>query len=266
MPYSEYAREETKRIAEENSHHMVGRDQTDDIEVDYDEEDNAEHFPVPQDIGEHHIALKFSSKVKQPSLGFTFGRNPSRCDICFQNDPHRRLSNIHFRIYLNEHAVLMLEDQSTNGTVVDDVLLRAKDNGGQPSGKPMKRTLVSGSKIKILMKNQRKDLVFLVRIPRREGRYQAAYQRNLELYMHEQEQYALDDDNKTIVPGPGGQVRVLLAFIWFPLTLRRLISFELQSKRSQQPALLFAKCHRRKQHHQCAVSLNPGKGLTITIW
>ncbi|KAK5655012.1 hypothetical protein OQA88_6771 [Cercophora sp. LCS_1] len=204
VPYSEYAREELKRIAEENSHHMVGRDQTDDIELDYDEEDDAENFDLaPQDVGEHHIALRFSSKVKQPALGFTFGRNPQWCDVCFENDPHRRLSNIHFRIYLNEHAVLMLEDHSTNGTVVDEILLKSKENGDKPS----KRTLTSGSKIKILMKNQRNDLVFLVRVPRRDGNYYAAYQRNLEVYMHEQERLA-PEANKTIVPGPGGHVDI----------------------------------------------------------
>ncbi|KAK0656096.1 hypothetical protein B0T16DRAFT_441131 [Cercophora newfieldiana] len=204
VPYSDAARQELKRIAEENSHHMVTRDDVDKIDMDYESEDNAANFTlVQQDVGEHHIALRFSARVKDPLTGFTFGRNPTRCDICLQNDPHRRLSNIHFRIYLNEHAILMLEDQSTNGTIVDDNLLKAK------SSPPIstKRTLVSGSKIKILMHQDANDLTFLVRVPKPEGRHLAAYRRNLVAYMNKQAGLAANV-NETIVPGPGGHVDI----------------------------------------------------------
>ncbi len=74
--------------------------------------------------------------------------------LCFPDDPYRRLSNIHFRIYLNQYGVLMLEDQSTNGTVVDDNLLKAKSNTTSET----RRTLNSGSKIAILMHNRPADL------------------------------------------------------------------------------------------------------------
>ncbi|KAK1757643.1 hypothetical protein QBC47DRAFT_421589 [Echria macrotheca] len=201
MPYSDGAREEVKRIAEESSNHMLARDETENIDLDYQLEDEAENFGlVHQDVGKHHIALRFSSQVKNPAQGFTFGRNPSRCDICLLNDPARRLSNIHFRIYINEHGILMLEDTSTNGTVVDDTLLKHMNPPG-----PTKRTLTSGTKIKILMKHRSQDLIFLVRIPRREGAYLATYQRNLEAYVA---RYAPQpvDTNETIVPGPGGHV------------------------------------------------------------
>jgi hypothetical protein len=204
VPYSDGARQELKRIANENSHHMVTRDDVDKIDMDYETEDNAENFTlVGQDVGEHHIALRFSANVKNSLAGFTFGRNPTRCDICLLNDPHRRLSNIHFRIYLNEHAILMLEDQSTNGTIVDDNLLKAKANPPIAT----KRTLVSGSKIKILMHQDASDLAFLVRVPKLEGRHLAAYKRNLYDYMGRQTGLATNV-NETIVPGPGGHVRM----------------------------------------------------------
>lgn len=179
---------------------MVAREKSDRLDLDYELEDDAENFNL-QDVGEHHVALRFSAQVKDPLQGFTFGRNMARCDICLKNDPHRRLSNVHFRIYLNEHAVLMLEDQSTNGTIVDSVLLKSKANPPFPT----RRTLSSGSKISILMHQGMSDLVFLVRIPLRQGRYQMAYERNLEAYMQRCERL-IEDANETIVPGPGGHV------------------------------------------------------------
>jgi len=203
VPYSESARQEVGRIASENSPHLVRRGSADGLNLDYHLEDDGRNFDIIQQPGgENHIALRFSSKVKDPLQGFTFGRSKSRCDICFAaNDPFRRLSNIHFRIYLNEWAVLMLEDRSTNGTVVDDRLLKTKTN----SPNRTKRTLSSGSKIKVLMHQSGSDLVFLVRIPLRQGRYQAAYQRNLDNYMSERAHLVIDT-NKTIVPGPNGHV------------------------------------------------------------
>ncbi len=205
VPYSDSARAELRQITADNSAHTVARDDADRLDLDYELEDDAQNFGLlQQDVGEHHIALRFSAKVKNPQAGFTFGRNPQRCDIFLKNDPYRRLSNIHFRIYLNEYAVLMLEDQSTNGTVVDDNLLKMRAN---PPG-DTKRTLSSGSKIKILMHQDSSDLVFLVRIPLRNGPCQATYQRNLEAYMSKRARH-VNLANETIVPGPGGHVSEL---------------------------------------------------------
>ncbi|KAM7222312.1 hypothetical protein V8F06_002339 [Rhypophila decipiens] len=205
VPYSETARKEVARIATENSQLTLGRDETCELAVDYSLEDDAQNFGlVQQERGDHHIALRFSANVKNPVQGFTFGRNASKCDICFQNDPFRRLSNIHFRIYFNEWAVLMIEDMSTNGTIVDDNLLKPKSNRGS------KRTLTSGSKIKILLHQGGQDLIFLVRIPLLQGEARAAYQRNLDAYMENQARLAVDA-NATIVPGPGGHVDLFKA-------------------------------------------------------
>lgn len=181
---------------------MVGRDDADTVDRDLDLEDDASRFElIPRGEGEHAIALRLSSQVRDPLQGFTFGRNANRCDICFVNDPYRRLSNIHFRIYLNEYGVLMLEDRSTNGTIVDDNLLKAKAK--QPSD--TKRTLSSGSTVKILMHVNSSDLTFLVRIPKREGEYEAAYRSNLVRYMRDLKALT-EDANATIGPGPGGHV------------------------------------------------------------
>ena len=181
---------------------MVARDDADNVDIDYALEDDAERFELtPRSAGEHAIVLRLSADVKNPLQGFTFGRNASRCDICFTNDPHKRLSNIHFRIYLNEYGVLMLEDQSTNGTIVDGTLLRAKSRPREET----KRTLTSGTKIQILMHAEGLDLEFLVRIPRREGEYERAYRENLISYMHRL-QSMVDEEGETIAPGPTGHV------------------------------------------------------------
>jgi hypothetical protein len=200
LPYSDSARQEVGRIAAETSQHMVGTEDVDGLNLDYSLEDESRNFAdVQSDVG--HIALRFSSDVKDPSKGFTFGRSPSCCDIYLKNDPHRRLSKIHFRIYLNEWGVLMLEDMSTNGTVVDGVLLKKKDGPGAET----KRTLNSGSKIKILMHEAGRDIVFLVRIPVRDGPCQEAYQQNLDDFLSGRARGVVDP-NETIVPGPGGHV------------------------------------------------------------
>lgn len=181
---------------------MVGRDDADNVELDLNLEDEASRFGlIPRGEGDHAIALRLSARVKDPLQGFTFGRNTNRCDICFVNDPLRRLSNIHFRVYLNEYGVLMLEDRSTNGTIVDEKLLKARAREASET----KRTLSSGSTVKVLMHTGSNDLTFLVRIPRREGEYEAAYRANLTRHMRELRDLA-EKANATIGPGPGGHV------------------------------------------------------------
>lgn len=168
----------------------------DALDVDYQLEDDQRHLRIQPDVGEHHIALRFSSQVKSPLHGFTFGRNQKGCDIVFKNDPYRRLSNVHFRIYLNQWGVLMLEDMSTNGTIVDEVLLKKKE----------KRTLSSGSRIKILMFKESRDLEFMVRIPLRDGPCQEEYDCNLRAHLANRARLFEEENNKTIVPEPGGHV------------------------------------------------------------
>ncbi|KAK0672868.1 putative serine/threonine-protein kinase [Cercophora samala] len=204
VPQSDAARREIRRIALRTPEHTVGRDEALNLDVEEDGEDviGGQGFPG-HGVGEHHIALRFSTEIKNAVNGFTFGRNESRCDIVFEDDPMRRLSNSHFRIYLNDHGVLMIEDMSTNGTVVDEQLLRRK---GEPP-LDVKRTLRSGSNIKILMHEEARDLKFRVWIPIRQGFSNEVYKQNLRTYISNRAALTVDV-NATIVPGPGGRVDI----------------------------------------------------------
>lgn len=206
VPYSEAARAELREMSLRTKKHMVEAD--DAAHPDLQSPDGVKH--MPQLVGEHAIVLRLSAETKDPLNGFAFGRNASRCDIYFSNDPLKRLSNIHFRIYLNEYGVLMLEDSSMNGTVVDGTVLKAKEKekGNRQAQARRKQTLNAGSQVKILMAESEDDLLFLVQIPRREGKSEEAYRRNLSKHMrHIKELRAEHEDaGKTITAGPGGHV------------------------------------------------------------
>ncbi|KAI1369494.1 hypothetical protein F5Y08DRAFT_292151, partial [Xylaria arbuscula] len=212
-PTSEAAGREVEIIAStpEYASHTTERYTADTLESNLHKEDDARGFGSTRRMGEHTLMLRLSSTLIDPRAGFTFGRNRARCDICFANDPSRRLSNIHFRIYVNKHGSVMLEDQSTNGTIVDGKLLRKRPEPKQVMPIPTRRTLESGSVIKIVMAEPMYDLSFLVRIPRRDGDFEDAYMRNVEPYLTRLHGGIESDDedlNKTIGPGPGGHVNL----------------------------------------------------------
>ncbi|PHH91439.1 hypothetical protein CDD83_447 [Cordyceps sp. RAO-2017] len=174
-PHSDAARLELQRLALEDSPHIIGKHEADDVEPDYEQEDHASKFQsAPANHGNYAIMLRLSAQVKSPAAGFVFGRNTARCDVVFANDPYRRVSNIHFRIFVNEYGVVMIEDQSTNGTCVDRQLLtRHPKNVAAP---PVTRwTLSSGSEIRICLHAEMRDLSFRVRVPRRDDEYDRAY-------------------------------------------------------------------------------------------
>ncbi|KAK1541833.1 hypothetical protein CPAR01_05220, partial [Colletotrichum paranaense] len=209
-PHTKSARGEVERIAKDRSPHVVGRAEADAVEPDYEREDTADQFQLTPPSVEHAIILRLSAETKDPLRGFLFGRNVARCDICFLKDPMKRLSNVHFRIYVNEYGVVMLEDKSTNGTFVDQVLLRSKPKS--PNEKcDMKRVLSHGSKIKVLMHNEQHDLEFMVRMPKRVGDYERAYNIKLQRYFARMEGLRASDVNETLVPGPGGHVDLFSA-------------------------------------------------------
>jgi len=111
------------------------------------------------------LALRHDPGPKDPEQGFLFGRNPFKCDILMIDNPNnRRISNTHFRIYVNAKGALMLEDKSTNGTWVDDKLLCATSSWGQ------KRVLSPGSVIFICPGKDDELIRFVVRVPRDSGR------------------------------------------------------------------------------------------------
>jgi hypothetical protein len=131
------------------------------------------------------IALRLSADLKDPIGGFHFGRNPARCDFVIgRNEPSRRISNIHFRIYINEHSTLMIEDQSTNGTVVDALCLRGKD---KENGLGYKHTLENGQKIILVMTPPEENYDFVVWIPKRSDAQQDAYDDKLAEFLEHQE-------------------------------------------------------------------------------
>ena len=165
------------------------------------------------------IALRLSSKVKDPCLGFAFGRNPQRCDLLLGDlHEHKHISNMHFRIFLNDEGVIMLEDTSTNGTVVENIILKreldteldsknvdvAADTNEvdainvapemNPTTNAPKANAVSevpstrmmmlqqGSIIQLLTKNPAHEIKFIIGIPTRDHAGDR-YQRNLNEYI-----------------------------------------------------------------------------------
>lgn len=126
------------------------------------------------------LALRFSTKTIQPALGFVFGRNGDLCDIAVNGDVHKRVSNVHFAVYMNDSGVLMLKDMSTNGTMVDEVLLK-----GKSEHHPKTRMLSHGSIVAIISYNNDEILKFIVRLPSRDG-YQAQYEAQYRSHMARQ--------------------------------------------------------------------------------
>ncbi|KAK3675502.1 Protein kinase protein rad53 [Recurvomyces mirabilis] len=128
------------------------------------------------------LALRFSTEVISPTLGFVFGRNQKTCDIALAQDTYKRVSNMHFSMFMNDSGVLMLQDMSTNGTMVDDVVLK-----GKIVQQPQTRMLSPGSIIQILSPKSEEIVKFIVRIPAREGheaQFEAKFGRYLQRRAH----------------------------------------------------------------------------------
>ena len=111
------------------------------------------------------LRMSSASTLVFKSRGFIFGRNPNSADIVFGQDSGKRISNQHFRIYINENGILMVEDLSTNGTIVDDKLLKSKDMRFDRS-----RMISSGSVLCIQSTNDAEMTKFIVRVPTRGSR------------------------------------------------------------------------------------------------
>ena len=116
------------------------------------------------------IALRLSSRVHDVCLGWTFGRSPGRCDmlICDRSQAPK-ISSMHFRIHINAAGVMMLEDNSMNGTWVDQTWLCKREHETNPTV-PIKRMLSQGAEIRIMTVGDQKDGIrFVVGIPRRDN-------------------------------------------------------------------------------------------------
>ncbi|KAK5127042.1 hypothetical protein LTR85_008401 [Meristemomyces frigidus] len=123
------------------------------------------------------LALRFTADMINPTLGFVFGRNGRICDIVLATDTYKRVSNMHFSIFMNESGVLMLRDMSTNGTMVDETVLK-----GKAAHEPQTRMLNPGSIIQILSPKPEEIVKFIVRIPSREGHIEE-YESKFQIYM-----------------------------------------------------------------------------------
>jgi len=120
------------------------------------------------------IALRFPPGPRDVEKGFYFGRNTQQCDIIIgNNQTTRRVSNTHFRVFVNEQHILMLEDCSTNGTYVDDIFLGPVTHSGhgkKPENlRPRSRQLGNGTQIQLLKGTKEEEMKFMVRIPKDDG-------------------------------------------------------------------------------------------------
>lgn len=125
------------------------------------------------------LALRFSSQVNDPTMGFKFGRN-SNCDIFIKpNHNKSKISGLHFRIFVTDDGVVMLQDCSTNGTWVDNVILRTKQQ----------HILTQGSTVEVItwtdgQKVYTERASFTVTFPKYEDPMQRArHQLKLETYL-----------------------------------------------------------------------------------
>lgn len=194
-PFSIAACREVSELAKQDSQHLVRMNDAEHANL-----ANLAKLDLPEVTSKYAIVLRLSAQVKSPLQGFLFGRNALNCDLCFPNDPWKRVSNVHFRIFINTYGVTMLEDRSTNGTIVGGFLLKRKE------GNKM-RTLMNGDRIKILLHDENLDLEFMVSVPHRDGQYEEAYRKNLNSYLDElQMETEVGDAARTITPGPTGHV------------------------------------------------------------
>ncbi|KAL1620504.1 Protein kinase protein rad53 [Neofusicoccum ribis] len=144
--------------------------------------EEAETFVLDRTGDAHDLALRFSSPTKQLWRQFCFGRNSSMCDVLLLVGPDsaKRMSNLHFRIYVNDNGVLMIEDMSTNGTLVDAVHLKAKTNNPDF---PKTQMLYPGSMITLLSPRPEEVIKFIVRIPDRTG-YEDEFAQNMNSFLN----------------------------------------------------------------------------------
>ncbi|MCJ1378370.1 hypothetical protein MMC17_001468 [Xylographa soralifera] len=146
----------------------VERKDEDDLE--YDTLDDNEPKPTQDDkvSANKDIALRISSRVKDVCMGFIFGRDPTKCDIMIDLPPpyeNRRVSGMHFRIFVNKEGIIMLEDTSTNGTLIDGKLLKYDTKA--PNIRRM-HMIAKGSTIEIFLGPIGSTIKFNVTTPNRD--------------------------------------------------------------------------------------------------
>ena len=157
-----------------------------------DDEIEPEYTSMSKDNAQD-IALRFSSRVNHVSMGFVFGRNAQSSDILLVRQERKEIavqhgskqysiSNKHFRIFINVFGTLMLEDTSTNGTIVDGIVLHGPKAAGQSGDLDHQRTLHQGVIIEIPTSSSGESIRFVVNIPSR-NYGESKYDENLQGYL-----------------------------------------------------------------------------------
>ena len=130
------------------------------------------------------IALRFSSRVYNLCSGFYFGRTPMRSDILLCGRDNKSVSSRHFRIFINKNGILMLEDTSINGTVVDRMVIHGGKGHLQRGAQQPMITLHHGAIIEMptITSGNGESVRFIVAIPSRDGA-RSRYRQNLFAYL-----------------------------------------------------------------------------------
>jgi hypothetical protein len=153
-----------------------GKDDVDQLAAHTHPVDSAADNQRRRDLG-RDIALKFSSQAKMSKPGFIFGRG-KRSDVLIASHAEvKRVSNAHFRIFLNSQGILMLQDMSTNGTMVDGSRLRRNVPNIHSQ-----RMLLNSSLISVICGSGGNDIRFVVRIPPRTSDATNIYHNHLSQY------------------------------------------------------------------------------------
>ena len=130
------------------------------------------------------IALRFSSKVHNLGLGFVFGRNAARCDLLLSNND--MISNRHFRIFMKNNGSLMVEDTSTNGTIVDNDVLHGPKAINPDPGAQSQHAIWNGDTIELPLhkgKERGQSIRFSVKLPQRSEVGLEKYSQNCVAYI-----------------------------------------------------------------------------------
>ena len=162
--------------------HIPGDDDDIDLEPTSMSKDNAQD-----------IALRFSSRVNHFNMGFVFGRNVQSSDVLLVRQERKEvaalyggknhsISNKHFRIFVNKNGMLMLEDTSTNGTIVDGVVLNGPKAAEQSGNLQPQRMLCQGAIIELPVSRSGESIRFVVNIPSRDFG-DSKYNENLNGYL-----------------------------------------------------------------------------------
>ena len=161
--------------------HNLGWKHEDDMDLEPLEDLEVNNNRPPNISTSKEIALRLSSKVKDLCMGFVFGRDPTKCDIVIELPyEKRRISGMHFRIFVNEEGIIMLEDTSTNGTLVEGKLLKCKDP--KPESARQMHMISKGSTVELILGPTAPTVKFNVTIPSRD-RGEFLYHQKLREYL-----------------------------------------------------------------------------------